>query len=85
MGHVVIRRKEGYNFSRVSLYSADIINGVLSGVQTEVCRMAESKKVVCIEDEQEMIDLVKLILGQHGFEVVGAVGGQEGFGQGLLS
>lgn len=40
--------------------------------------MAETKKVVCIEDEQEMIDLVKLILGQHGFEVVGAVGGQEG-------
>ena len=40
--------------------------------------MAETKKVVCIEDEQEMIDLVKLILGQHGFEVEGAVGGQEG-------
>ncbi|MCA9989260.1 MAG: response regulator [Anaerolineales bacterium] len=40
--------------------------------------MAESRKVVCIEDEQEMIDLVKLILSQHGFEVVGAVGGQEG-------
>jgi DNA-binding response OmpR family regulator len=36
------------------------------------------KKVVCIEDEQEMIDLVKLILSQHGFEVIGALGGQEG-------
>ena len=36
------------------------------------------KKIVCIEDEQEMIDLVKLILSQHGFEVIGAVGGQEG-------
>ncbi len=36
------------------------------------------KKVVCIEDEQEMIDLVKLILSQHGFQVIGAVGGQEG-------
>ena len=37
-----------------------------------------TKKVVCIEDEQEMIELVKLILSQHGFEVIGAVGGQEG-------
>jgi two-component system response regulator VicR len=39
----------------------------------------ESKKtVVCIEDEPEMIDLVKLILGRKGFELVGAVGGREG-------
>ena len=41
--------------------------------------MAEDKKVVvCIEDEPEMIDLVKLILGRKGFELVGAVGGREG-------
>ena len=41
--------------------------------------MAEEKKtVVCIEDEPEMIDLVKLILGRKGFELVGAVGGREG-------
>jgi two-component system response regulator VicR len=38
----------------------------------------EKKKVVCIEDEPEMIDLIKLILERKGFEVVGAVGGQEG-------
>ena len=38
----------------------------------------EKKKVVCIEDEPEMIDLVKLILGRKGFELVGAVGGREG-------
>ena len=32
--------------------------------------MAEDKKVVvCIEDEPEMIDLVKLILGRKGFEL----------------
>lgn len=37
-----------------------------------------SLKVVCIEDEQEMIDLVKLILNQHGFEVIGALGGATG-------
>jgi DNA-binding response OmpR family regulator len=41
--------------------------------------MEEQKKVVvCIEDEREMIDLVKLILGRKGFDLVGAVGGREG-------
>jgi DNA-binding response OmpR family regulator len=34
--------------------------------------------VVCIEDEPEMIDLVKLILSRDGFEVFGARGGMEG-------
>ncbi len=38
----------------------------------------EPKKVVCIEDELEMIELVKLILGRNKFDVTGAVGGQEG-------
>ncbi len=36
------------------------------------------KLVVCIEDEQEMIDLVRLILGRRGFTVEGANGGLEG-------
>jgi two-component system response regulator VicR len=36
------------------------------------------KLVVCIEDEPEMIDLVKLILSRKGFQVVGAMGGREG-------
>lgn len=42
--------------------------------------MAEEKnyRVVCIEDEPEMIDLVKLILNRSDFEMVGAVGGREG-------
>ncbi|MFV9674490.1 MAG: response regulator transcription factor [Anaerolineales bacterium] len=41
--------------------------------------MAEdAKRVVCIEDEPEMIDLVRLILGRKGFEVIGANGGIEG-------
>jgi DNA-binding response OmpR family regulator len=41
--------------------------------------MAEvSRKVVYIEDEQEMIDLVKLILVRKGYEVIGAAGGREG-------
>jgi DNA-binding response OmpR family regulator len=41
--------------------------------------MAEEKKrVLCIEDEEEMIDLIRLILERRGFEVLGAVGGKEG-------
>jgi two-component system response regulator VicR len=35
-------------------------------------------RVVYIEDEQEMIDLVRLILSRKGYEVTGAVGGREG-------
>ncbi len=35
-------------------------------------------KVVCIEDEPEMIDLVKLILSRRGYEVYGALGGRDG-------
>jgi len=38
----------------------------------------EQKRVVCIEDEPEMIDLVRLILGRKGFIVIGANGGIEG-------
>ena len=37
-----------------------------------------NKRVVYIEDETEMIDLVRLILNRKGFEVVGANGGREG-------
>ena len=40
--------------------------------------MANGKLVVCIEDEPEMIDLVKLILSRKGIRVVGALGGREG-------
>ena len=35
-------------------------------------------KVVCIEDEREMIELVRLILSRKGYEVHGAEGGQQG-------
>lgn len=41
--------------------------------------MAESnKRIVYIEDEQEMIDLVSLILSRKGYEIIGANGGREG-------
>ena len=39
---------------------------------------SQAKRVVCIEDEPEMIDLVRLILRRKGFEVIGANGGVEG-------
>jgi len=38
----------------------------------------ESKTVLYVEDEPEMIDLVRLILGRKGYNVIGAHGGQEG-------
>lgn len=38
----------------------------------------QAKTVVCIEDEEEMIDLVRLILGRQKIEVHGALGGREG-------
>jgi two-component system, OmpR family, response regulator VicR len=36
------------------------------------------KVILCIEDEQEMIDLMRLILSRRGFEILGANGGKEG-------
>jgi two-component system response regulator VicR len=35
-------------------------------------------KILCVEDEPQMIDLIKLILETEGYEVLGAEGGQEG-------
>ena len=36
------------------------------------------KTIVYVEDEPEMIDLVKLILSRKGYHVIGAEGGQQG-------
>lgn len=38
----------------------------------------EKKRILCIEDEAEMIDLTRLVLEREGFEVLGAVGGSRG-------
>lgn len=35
-------------------------------------------KILCIEDEPQMIDLIRLILENKGYEVVGAEGGTQG-------
>jgi two-component system response regulator VicR len=56
-----------------------VVNLELAGFRSPEVRMAEKKKrVVYIEDEQEMIDLVRLILNRRGFDVTGANGGREG-------
>jgi len=41
--------------------------------------MSEKERhIVCVEDEQEIIDLVKLILSRKGYKVTGASGGRNG-------
>jgi DNA-binding response OmpR family regulator len=42
--------------------------------------MAEmiKKRILCIEDDEEMIDLIRLILTRRGFEVLGAFSGESG-------
>ncbi|MCZ7540889.1 MAG: response regulator [Anaerolineae bacterium] len=43
--------------------------------------MADESKpihILCIEDDPEMIELVRLILARHGYEVIGAAGGEAG-------
>ena len=37
-----------------------------------------AKLILCIEDEEEMIDLIRLILNRRGFKVHGATNGPEG-------
>jgi len=38
----------------------------------------QTKRLAYIEDDTEMIDLVRLILGRRGYTVIGANGGREG-------
>lgn len=40
--------------------------------------MSDKKRILCIEDEAEMIELTRLVLEREGFEVLGAVGGSQG-------
>lgn len=37
-----------------------------------------ARNILCVEDEPEMIDLIRLILSRKGFNVQGAAGGVEG-------
>lgn len=36
------------------------------------------KRILCIEDEPEMIELIRMVLEREGFEVTGAMGGEQG-------
>ena len=47
-------------------------------MKQEALVVEKPRRVVYIEDEEEMIDLVRLILGRRGYEVIGADGGREG-------
>jgi len=40
--------------------------------------MAKKKRILCIEDEAEMIDLTRIVLERGGYEVLAAVGGTRG-------
>jgi CheY-like chemotaxis protein len=37
-----------------------------------------TKKILCIEDDPDMIEYIKIILGRAGYEVIGAEGGAQG-------
>jgi DNA-binding response OmpR family regulator len=40
--------------------------------------LVTKKRVLCIEDHPEMIELIRVILERAGFEVDGAIGGRDG-------
>jgi len=40
--------------------------------------MTDKTRIICIEDEPETTNLMKLILAREGYEVLGANGGEEG-------
>ncbi len=40
--------------------------------------MNDKKHILCIEDEAEMIELMRLVLEREGYEVTGAMGGEQG-------
>lgn len=37
-----------------------------------------NQRILCIEDDPEMIDLIRIILSQKGYEATGAAGGEDG-------
>lgn len=55
-----------------------MVNLIRSPSRQEATLNRKTKKLAYIEDEGEMIDLVRLILGRRGFTVLGATGGREG-------
>lgn len=63
-------------FSTVKTHFVVNFNRPLSGQEETLNK--QTKRLAYIEDEAEMIDLVRLILGRRGYTVLGATGGREG-------
>jgi len=40
--------------------------------------MSDAKRILCIEDDREITDLIRLILARKGYQVLSAAGGVEG-------
>jgi two-component system response regulator VicR len=55
-----------------------VVNFTGSKTVQEESLTTQPKRLAYIEDEAEMIDLVRLILGRRGYTVLGASGGREG-------
>ena len=55
-----------------------VVNFNRSNAVQEAILVKQSKRLAYIEDETEMIDLVRLILGRRGYTILGASGGLEG-------
>jgi two-component system response regulator VicR len=56
----------------------EFLCGKLNPFKRHVMVARDVKIILCIEDEQEMIDLIRLILSRRGFDVRGANSGEEG-------
>jgi len=55
-----------------------VVNFTGSKTVQEESLTTQPKRLAYIEDEAEMIDLVRLILGRRGYTVLGESGGREG-------
>ena len=55
-----------------------VICGKLNLFRWQDMTEKSTKMILCIEDEQEMIDLIHLILSRRGFEIRGANSGKKG-------
>jgi DNA-binding response OmpR family regulator len=58
--------------------SLSSLNSLYGKLYTGNDMNSKLKCILCVEDEPEMIDLIRLILGRRGFDVKGANGGVEG-------
>jgi two-component system response regulator VicR len=72
-----VAREEGYRL-RILPPCGKLYIEFIDLLDQEVHEMETKRRVVYIEDEPEMIDLVRLILNRRGYEIIGANGGRDG-------